>query len=642
MQFTAVFFWLFAINAQASESSVLLLNEDIEPVNPAPFVTYLVDAEGTLSAEDTIQREFSPLPNNAIDFGFTRNKFWLRLSVLNTGETAIEPIFRTSARFMRPLEIYLVRNSGNIEKLLYNDETLPFGERPLPELRFLATSFSLDANEEATFLIKFGAGGQASMTFQISDREAALNEQSRASIGISIYTFILLTLLLVNFFHYLAVRKLAYLAYVFYESFNILYVSHMEGFTFQYLWPNLPQWNDDATPIIAATGIIVGNFFAMIFLEAKKYTPKLYRVFLLFIGISTIALLVTLVFGNRVGNQLTAPMLPISLVLCVVVAAIALHKGHYLARYFMVAWAFFLVSAAFWSGNILGLFEINFNILTVYKITVAAQAIILSMGLADQVRHIYNENINTQAELIANLEGRLEDARDRLRLEHENETAMQQLLDKSKQLANTSHDINQPLQSLRLALKALSKKSEPDTIEHLENTLDHMESILGGTLDGASKDLQSSMENSAIQSLVLGSLFEDLKHHFSHQATTKGLVLRFFNSKIVAVTRLSPLKRCLMNLISNAINNTEQGSIFIGARRRGDRIDIQVLDTGKGIEKEQIEAIQQPLNKGIDSRGHGLGLAIVFDICTEYDWQLSINSAVNKGSSFTVSIPIRV
>lgn len=624
----------------ALESVTIDVSVTQDPIDPSSYTAYLLDPTGGLELADVVDSQFKPLESNGINFGFTTDKIWLLFTVHNASNEAIAPILRTSARFMRPLEIFIRRSDGRSEQLLYNDETQAFGERPLPELRFLATNVELGAFEEAEIFIRFGAGGQATMALEIGSREHALAEQFRASIGVTVFAIILLTLILVNFFHFLAVRKLAYLVYVFYEAFNVLYIAHLEGFTFQYLWPNLPAWNDDATPTIAALGLLIGNIFAMVFLETRKYAPFLHKVFLVILAISGVTLVTTLLFGNWIGNQITAPLLPLSLLISVIAAALALKRGHYLARYFVAAWSLFAVVGVIWSGTILGIFTASYNVLTIYKIALATQAIILSMGLADQVRRMNNEYTRTQGELIENLEGRLEDTRERLQLEHENENAMLQLLQKSKQLATTSHDINQPIQSLRLALVALQRKSGPEVTAHLEKTLDHMESVLGGALDVASDDLKKSTEQSAVKSLVVGSLIGDVVSQFAQQAVQKSLTLRKFDSKAIIVTRELPLKRCLMNLVSNALNNTVVGGVLVGVRRRGNELLFQVIDTGTGIPQKDIDSILEPLHKGIESVGHGLGLAIVSEICSEYNWKFIINSEERSGSCFTVIVPV--
>ena len=627
----------------AAESNTVILTAASDSVDPTEFMEYFVDPEGTLTASNNLEMDFSAIESGGINFGFTSDKIWLRFEVRNSSPQVINKLLATQSRFMRPLEIYQIHNDSSIDRLLFNDETQKFGERPIPELRFLAVEFSLDAFESSVFLIRFGAGGQASMNFEIRSREVALAEQYRATVGISIYISVLLALILVNFFHYLAVRQIAYLVYVFYESLNLIYVSHMEGFTWQYLWPNLPQLNADATPAIAAMGLVMGNVFGMVFLQSWKYAPRLHKVLLFFLALSAITLLITLFFSNRLGNQLTAPLLPICMLLNVIIAAVSIRGGHYLARYFFVAWSMFAVMAAIWSGTILGFVSVDFNILTVYKVVIAAQAFILSMGLADQVRRLNNQYVQSQSSLIESLQGRLNDAKERVLLERKNEDTMLQLLQKSKLLATTSHDINQPLQSLRIALSSLSKESiDVESTKRLGRTLDHMESVLGTALDDASDDLKKTAEHTAARSILAGSLVAEVIAAFYDQAEEKGLNLRAHKSEIIVVTRVVPLKRCLMNLVSNAIQATDKGGILLGVRRSGEKVAFQVFDTGRGIAEDSIEDSRQLLAQGSDSTGHGLGLAIASEICEEYGWELAIKSVVGRGSKFEILIPARV
>jgi len=640
---SALLLALACLASYAAEPAIALSEARNEVIDAGNHIEFILDPDGNLTLAEVMDQDFQPLQNGDINFGFTTDKIWLHFSVENSSENTIEKTLRSSARFMRPLEIYLRQENSPIKLLLRNDETHRFGERPLPELRFLAVDFSLAPLENADFYIRFGAGGQASMTLQISSREEALLEQSTATIGIAIYASVLFTLILVNFFHFLAVRQLAYLVYVGYEFFNILYVSHMEGFTFQYLWPNLPQLNADATPMISAGGLVIGNIFAMIFLETKKHAPFLHRVFQLFIAVSAVMLVVTLFAPNRIGNQITAPLLPLSLILSMIAAAVVLQRGHYVARYFLVAWSIFAAGSIIWSGNILGIIEPSYNIISVYKFTIAAQAIILSMGLADQVRRLNNQYVNTQGELIENLQGRLEDAKERIQLEKKNEDTMLQLLQKSKLLASTSHDINQPIQSLRAVLKSISMQgNDSSATDKLTTTLDHMESVLGSALDEASIDLKKSSEQSQVQTLLVETLLKQVVAAFVEQTQAKGIRLESFDSKAILVAQQLPLKRCLMNLVSNAIDSTDEGGILIGVRNRGSRLLFQVFDTGRGIPQDTIRDLVKPLIKGDESSGHGLGLAIVSEICHEYGWHFDIQSRLHKGSCFSISVPTRI
>jgi CheY-like chemotaxis protein len=101
----------------------------------------------------------------------------------------------------------------------------------------------------------------------------------------------------------------------------------------------------------------------------------------------------------------------------------------------------------------------------------------------------------------------------------------------------------------------------------------------------------------------------------------------------------------LRNLVSNAIRYTHKGGILIGCRRRNSNVLIQVWDTGAGIpanEKEHIfSEFYQLHNPERDrNKGLGLGLAIVARLADLLNHKIHIHSLVNKGSVFSVEVPM--
>ncbi|MCI5105320.1 MAG: sensor histidine kinase [Pseudomonadales bacterium] len=628
---------------QTVEPDNLILTERGGPISVASQAFFFLDDSNALTVEDiSAQREsFQPLPETNIDFGFSDATIWLWFKVHNGHNESLSRILQSDVRFMRPLNFYQSQGAG-WQQLLINTEHHTFHQRPLPELRFLAAEFAVAAGQSSDFLVQFAAEGPTAMDLQILDREAALTEQFQATVRISIYASILLTLILVNFLHFLAVRQFPFLVYIFYESINTLYVAHIEGFTFQYLWPDWPAWNAEATPLIASIGLVIGNIFAISYLDIRRHSNWMYRIHLLLIGLSTVAFLGSAFVSSRIGTQFTAPLLPLTIVVSILSASVALRRQHTLAIYFLCAWALFGISALLWSGTLLNWFSLGFDVFTLYIVTVVAQAIILSIGLADQVRRINRDYIRTQQDLIRNLEGRLSDARDRLQLEREKEEALGKIAERSRQLASASHDIHQPIQSMHLSLDSLKKEEiNPALLKQFHQTLEHMESVLGSTLDEASEALRADMAQAPLKSVVAGELVRDMAAQFRQIARQKGLKLSGFESHSVLVVRDLPLRRCLANLLSNALSYTDEGGVLIGARRHGDKLLFQVWDTGPGMDPAELHNLMEPLNKGEASSGHGIGLAIVKEICDSHGWQLQARSKPGVGSCFTLTVPVR-
>ena len=102
--------------------------------------------------------------------------------------------------------------------------------------------------------------------------------------------------------------------------------------------------------------------------------------------------------------------------------------------------------------------------------------------------------------------------------------------------------------------------------------------------------------------------------------------------------------RILQNLLSNALKYTERGKVLIGVRRRGNRAEVQVLDTGPGItDDDRVRIFEEfeRLNSGVDrEEGLGLGLAIVKRYADLLDLPLHLRSSPGEGTLFSISVPV--
>jgi signal transduction histidine kinase len=105
------------------------------------------------------------------------------------------------------------------------------------------------------------------------------------------------------------------------------------------------------------------------------------------------------------------------------------------------------------------------------------------------------------------------------------------------------------------------------------------------------------------------------------------------------------LQHVLTNLVANAIKFTESGRVSIRARSlEGSRIALEVEDTGIGIPAEAIERIWNPFEQadpGVARRfgGTGLGLSIVRGLVDRLGGKVSVESAVGRGTTFSVVFP---
>ena len=147
----------------------------------------------------------------------------------------------------------------------------------------------------------------------------------------------------------------------------------------------------------------------------------------------------------------------------------------------------------------------------------------------------------------------------------------------------------------------------------------------------------------AVAPLSLGGLFDELAREFAPVARAKGLTLKVAPSALWIASDRDLLRSMLQNLVANAIRYTDRGRVLIGARRDGERVQILVSDTGRGIAEADRQAVFGEFVRlpgaPVDEPGAGLGLAIVQKLSDLLGHPLSLASRVGRGTTFRVAVP---
>ena len=218
-------------------------------------------------------------------------------------------------------------------------------------------------------------------------------------------------------------------------------------------------------------------------------------------------------------------------------------------------------------------------------------------------------------------------------------------ISKTRFLAAASHDLLQPLNAARLYVTSLVERQgggeNATLIGNIDASLDAVEEILGALLDISRLD--SGVMKPEIASFRIDEILRQLEVEFAPLAREKGLKLKFMPSSLTVTSDRRLLRRLLQNLVSNAVKYTLKGRVLVGCRRSGDRVRIEVIDTGIGIPKSKQRVIFQEfhrLEQGARvARGLGLGLSIVERIARVLDHTIELESALGRGSQFTVEAP---
>lgn len=211
---------------------------------------------------------------------------------------------------------------------------------------------------------------------------------------------------------------------------------------------------------------------------------------------------------------------------------------------------------------------------------------------------------------------------------------VRQLLDnRTTLLVGVSHNLRSPIARMRVALELLPETVDDKLRQHFIRGLDEMNSTISQFLTLAETAVNDEVLAHDIMSVVRSAV-ENLDHHnasiqVSDQRMHKEL------SKPVAE---NALKQALGNLLENALRYSNNSPVEIQLHDDNNRMEIQVLDNGPGIDPNIQDKMFLPftsLNVHRSSNipgGTGLGLAIVKLICDRHQWQINLYNRPEGGT----------
>ncbi|HEY7772917.1 MAG TPA: ATP-binding protein [Marinagarivorans sp.] len=212
---------------------------------------------------------------------------------------------------------------------------------------------------------------------------------------------------------------------------------------------------------------------------------------------------------------------------------------------------------------------------------------------------------------------------------------------------SAAHDLRQPLQAMAIFADSLFRKvTDPEqlsTLDKLKKAMENLSGLFNEILDASRYEFDS--QAAASQTIGVKDLLSRMFLEFEALAEQKQLKLRFYTPDYKVRVNGALLERIIRNLLSNAIRYTDRGGVLLGCRRRGQYLQIEVWDTGRGIPaKKQADIFSKFVQVDDADRtergGFGLGLAIVKQFVDNLGYDLSVESVVGRGTVFRLRVPL--
>jgi len=222
---------------------------------------------------------------------------------------------------------------------------------------------------------------------------------------------------------------------------------------------------------------------------------------------------------------------------------------------------------------------------------------------------------------------------------------------KSVFLATMSHELRTPLNAiagyldlLLLGLRGPLTAEQRTDLDRIKRNQETLLRLIEDVLDFAK--LESGRIEYRLTDVPIDELLKTLETFVAPLLDKKGITYQFSpcGHELVARADRDKVEQIMLNLLSNAAKFTDQGRIEVRCAARDDELEIDVIDTGRGIAGDLMATIFEPFVQGEQeltrtAEGTGLGLSISRQLARGMGGDVLVRSESGKGSTFTLLLP---
>ncbi|UFI02881.1 sensor histidine kinase [Roseibium aggregatum] len=584
-------------------------------------------------------------------------------ATLNDGRAPDPFVLTIDLPLVSELDAYVIRESGFTESLISYSIFEPFAPEDHSVTRLRTPVFDIAPQERVTLLVNFKFGPFQS--FKMALETPVELEASAFASGITHTAFYAFTISCLIFFFgfHLAMKNWIGMLYAVQFGLGLAFIAYIDGLWFRFFFPDRPE-------LQSPTGFfLLFSLSGLGFVISGRSVATTGRETRLSIGLTALSALSIAGFGLSFFSPGTYVAFFGYVLLALMFVSVFL-AGRSWRRSEGAAHVSSELVSAFGTVLVVGLIALMVVGLETEILPVASTVkgifsclLIATMtGLTAHIVALRHKHANAVQAEIAALEAEAKRSRELLVAERNYTRARDLASLRQRQLATASHDLKQPITSLRLSFDHLADHMEPPVRQRLAEAFDYMEALSNSYLaetaprnDGAEtaessdptgeedqtqKDIAiTRAEPAETESYELSLVLDTVQQMFGEEAISKGLKLRRVTSTRKTAMPPMVLMRIASNLVSNAVKYTEKGKVLIGVRNRGQSLELCVLDTGPGLTETEQRTFLKAYEKGSTSSGHGLGLSVCHDLAREHGLAFTCQSVKSRGTQFRLSLP---
>lgn len=579
---------------------------------------------------------FKALESDNQSLGFTSEYYWLRFSLENSSDETKVYYLETGRAVTDEAEMFQVSNKG-IQNFKSGDQ-ISFSER---QVAHRATVFKIVLPKQTInqFYIRLKSDGETlNLPLNLYNEADFWVVNYKQQLFLGIFYGLLFLAGIIYLFFYTSLKEKSFLYYGSYVFSIALMQAALDGFIFQYIFPNAGYFNSRAVLITA----LLSNFFLLKYCESffkiHKFLPrfrKAYKIIYGFIGVLFLMIFIspkTLEFAYPISNLNGL----VSLIL-ILTSMFYLHYKHIkIDAYFSIGIFFLVVGLLGFVMNNLSLLPNNFYTLNSAKFGSGLEVVFLSLSMTNLIRNLRMEKEKSQEEALIKSQ------------------EISEL--KTYFMSNISHEIRTPINAIMGVAEAqLEESTNNEERRRFEIIKNASLSLLSNVNDIL--DFEKIEKNELIikaENFNPSIALNQISNNWKTEAEKKGLDYKFEMDYEIPTLVNGDSERFIQiinNILSNAVKYTNSGSVYFKLRCIAQPNDIcrfsfNISDTGIGMNTEMKKHIfdsfnQMRLNHKRQYGGIGLGLTIVKHLVELFRGTITIESEEGKGTKVFIELPLK-